>query len=299
MKLNEFLTNKNVDSALVELVELLAKQSQVIKRGFLGHTEDVAGTINIYGEEQLVLDKWADEVIISSLQKSKLARWISSEEQPEVIEIEDAKHNFGITLDPLDGSSLIPVNLTVGTIIGIYPGEVLHPGKNMISAMYFLYGPLTTLTISIAGGVHDFVLDRNNEYILQKENLTIPDGKIYASGALRKDWLPEHITYINQLEEEGYKLRYSGSFVADVHQILHKGGIFAYPAYKGKESGKLRLLVEANPLGKIVTDAGGAVSNGKENILDVMPTAISNRTPIYIGGKKEIGQIEDIVKKAA
>lgn len=297
MKLDEFLKSKKVDSVLAELIELFAEQSKVIRRGFLGRTEEVAGTVNIYDEEQMALDKWADEVIINALQDSKLVHWVASEEQPEVIGIDNAKTDYGVTLDPLDGSSLIPVNLAVGTIVGVYPGHVFQPGENMLSAMYFLYGPLTTLTISIAGGVHDFVLDNNNEYLLQKENLTIPDARIYAPGALRRDWLPEHRKYIEELEAEGYKLRFSGSFAADVHQILHKGGLFTYPAYKGRESGKLRLLFEANPMGKIVTDAGGAVSNGRMNLLKRTPTAVSERTPIYIGGKKEINRIEEIMNK--
>jgi fructose-1,6-bisphosphatase I len=297
VKLDEFLKSKEVGDVLAELIELFAEQSKSIRKGFLGRTEEVAGTINIYDEEQMALDKWADEVIINALKETKLVHWVASEEQPEVIEVSDAKSDYGVTLDPLDGSSLIPVNLAVGTIVGIYPGHVFQPGENMLAAMYFLYGPLTTLTLSIKSKVHDFVLDNNNEYLLQKENLTIPDAKIYAPGALRRDWLPEHAEYINQLEAEGYKLRFSGSFAADVHQILHKGGLFTYPAYKGKETGKLRLLFEANPMGKIVTDAGGAVSNGKQNLLKTTPTAVSNRTPIYVGGKKEIKKIEEIMNK--
>jgi fructose-1,6-bisphosphatase I len=297
VKLDEFLESRKVDGALAELVVLLAEQSKVIRKGFLGRTEEVSGTINIYDEEQMALDKWADEVLIAALREARLARWIASEEQSEIIEVGDVKYDFGVTLDPLDGSSLIPVNLAVGTIVGVYPGNVLQPGENMLSAMYFLYGPLTTLTISIGGGVHDFVLDNRDEYILQKENLAIPEGKIYAPGALRRDWLPEHAEYISELEAEGYKLRFSGSFAADVHQILHKGGLFTYPAYRGKETGKLRLLFEANPMGKIVTDAGGAVSNGRQNLLKRTPTAVSERTPVYIGGRREIERIEEIMNR--
>jgi fructose-1,6-bisphosphatase I len=144
--------------------------------------------------------------------------------------------------------------------------------------------------------VHEFVLNDNDDFVLQQDNVKIPNGKIYAPGALRKDYLPGHKEFIEKLEEDGYKLRYSGSFVADVHQILHKGGVFTYPGFKGREQGKLRLLFECNPMGMIVTEAGGSVSTGKENILNIQPTAVDNRVPIYVGGKSEISLIENYIK---
>ncbi len=240
----------------------------------------------------MALDKWADEVLINGLKSSRLVRYIATEEQPDIIEIDKPKNQFGVVIDPLDGSSLIDVNLAVGTIVGIYPGHVLEKGENMLAAMYILYGPLTTLTLTTGNGVHDFVMDEKGAFILTQRDVKIPDGKLYAPGALRKDYLPEHAKFIESLEAEGYKLRFSGSFVADMHQILHKGGVFTYPGFKGKEKGKLRLLFEANPMGKIITEAGGAISNGKINILSIKPEAIDELTPIYAGGKKEISLIE-------
>jgi fructose-1,6-bisphosphatase I len=243
----------------------------------------------------MALDKWADDVIINELKRTRLARWVSSEEQPGIIEIANPENEFGIVIDPLDGSSLIDVNLAVGTIIGIYPGSVLEPGNTMLAAMYILYGPLTTLTFSAGSGVHDFVMDENGEFNLTEENIRIPEGKLYAPGALRKDYLPEHAAFIEKLETEGYKLRFSGSFVADMHQILHKGGLFTYPGFRGKEDGKLRLLFEANPIGKIITDAGGRISNGRTDILSLKPESINQQTPVYAGGKREIGMIEKLM----
>lgn len=243
----------------------------------------------------MALDKWADEILINGLKKTRLVRFIATEEQPEIIEIENPENQFGIVIDPLDGSSLIDVNLAVGTIIGIYPGSVLTPGNMMIAAMYILYGPLTTLTLTTGNGVHDFVMDEKGGFTLTQKDVKIPDEKIYAPGALRRDYLPQHAKFIESLEKEGYKLRFSGSFVADMHQILHKGGVFTYPGSKGKENGKLRLLFEANPMGKIITEAGGAISNGKVDILSIRPDAIDVRTPIYAGGKKEIKLIEELL----
>lgn len=270
------------------------EQSKVIKSGFL-RGQGKAGTKNIYGEEQMALDKWADDVLIRGLKKSGLVRYIATEEQPGIIEIENPKNEFGVVIDPLDGSSLIDVNLAVGTIAGIFPGNVLEKGETMLAALYILYGPLTTLTLTAGGGVHDFVMDEKGEFILLQKDVRIPDGKIYAPGALRKDYLPQHSEFIESLEKEGYKLRFSGSFVADVHQILHKGGVFTYPGFKGNEKGKLRLLFEANPIGKIVSEAGGAISNGRTNILSIKPEAVDERTPVYVGGRKEISLIEKLM----
>jgi len=295
MRLNDFLVSQGTEKNLTELILFLATQACQVKKGFLGNclkTTVDEQTRNVYGEEQLALDKYADGVFVSGLKKSRLVRYIATEEQDQLIEVDAPKNNFGVVIDPLDGSSLIDVNLCVGSIIGIYPGHVLSEGAKMVAALYILYGPLTLLTFTTGKGVHEFVLDETGEFMLKDRDIKIPEGKIYAPGALRKEYLPAHARWIEHLEQSGYKLRFSGCFVADVHQILHKGGVFTYPGIKGKEKGKLRLLYEANPMGKIIAEAGGAISNGRRNILDITPQAISDITPIYVGGKKEIALIE-------
>jgi fructose-1,6-bisphosphatase I len=300
MRLADFLVSEGTDTKLAELILFLAKQSLIVKKGFLstsGKSPAGESTRNVYGEEQMPLDKFADGVFISGLRESRLVRAIASEEQERVIEIENPKNNFGVVMDPLDGSSLIDVNLAIGTIIGICPGNVLDKGSRLIAALYILYGPLTTLTYTTGKGVHEFVLDDTAEFVLRHRDLRIPEGKIYAPGALRKDYLPAHARWIEHLEQSGYKLRFSGCFVADAHQILHKGGVFTYPGIKGKEKGKLRLLYEANPMGKLICEAGGAVSNGKGTILDIQPDAINQITPVYIGGKNEIALIEKFMRE--
>jgi fructose-1,6-bisphosphatase I len=295
MHLKEFLIRSGTDKDLMELILFLATQVHQVRKGFITTVRKIPveeQTVNTFGEEQMALDIYADAVFISSLKNSRLVRYIATEEQRSIIEVENAKNDFGVVIDPLDGSSLIDVNLCVGSIIGIYPGNVLAKGSSMIAALYFLYGPLTTLTFTTGSGVHEFALDEKGNFRLKHQDMKIPDGKIYAPGALRKDYLPAHTKWIETLEQEGYKLRFSGCFVADVHQILHKGGVFTYPGFRGKENGKLRLLYEANPMGRIIHEAGGAVSNGKTDILSIMPESIADRTPIYIGSKREIGMIE-------
>ncbi|MDO9538303.1 MAG: class 1 fructose-bisphosphatase [Thermoplasmata archaeon] len=288
MRLEEHLSGCEPD--LAKLILKIADSCKTIKSGFMSR-QSCSDTENVYGERQMALDKWADEVLIADLKASGLVKYLASEEQPEILEF-DSAGNFGVTMDPLDGSSLIGVNLAVGTIIGIYRGNVLAPGNTMVGAMYVLYGPLTTLTYTVKKGVHEFVLDASGDFVLQKENIRIPDGKIFAPGALRKEYLPGHLKWIEALEADGYKIRFSGSFVADVHQILHKGGVFTYPGYQGNENGKLRLLFEANPMGFIIIQAGGAASHGMGDILEVIPVKVSQRIPIYIGGIKEIDLIE-------
>jgi len=295
MKLEDFLIDAGTEKNLSELILFFSKETQHVKKGFLASSlkrSPDEQTRNVYGEEQMALDKYADGVFIAGLKRTRLVRYIATEEQDQIIEIENPKNNFGVVIDPLDGSSLINVNLAIGSIIGIYPGHVLSKGNTMVAALYILYGPLTILTLTTGKGVHEFVLDDTGEFILKDRDIKIPDGKIYSPGALRKDYLPAHARWIEGMEKEGYKLRFSGCFVADVHQILHKGGVFTYPGFKGKEKGKLRLLYEANPMGMIIHAAGGAVSNGRSDILSLTPQANNDITPIYIGGKKEIALIE-------
>ena len=288
MQLHEHI--QSYDKDIQKTILSIAEASKTITRGFVTR-QRVTSTTNVYGEKQVAMDKWADELLINELGKKGVVNSITTEEQPEILEF-DSDTDIGLAIDPLDGSSLIGINLTVGTIIGIYHGDALRPGREMAGAMYILYGPLTVLVYSLGEGVHEFVLNDEDEYVLQEENIHIPKGNIYAPGALRSEWLPYHTKWIEQLESEGYKVRYSGSFVADVHQILHKGGVFTYPAYKDKEKGKLRLLYECVPMGYIVSQAGGAASDGERDILSIQPESIQQRTPIYIGGRREIQLIE-------
>ncbi|HII98252.1 MAG TPA: fructose-1,6-bisphosphatase [Methanoregula sp.] len=295
MQLKEFLKQAGTDKNLMELILFLSTQVHLVRKGFLTTVKKIpveAQTVNTFGEEQMALDIYADAVFISGLKNSRLVRYIATEEQRTIIEVENPRNDFGVVIDPLDGSSLIDVNLCVGSIIGIYPGTVLEKGSSMIAALYFLYGPLTTLTLTTGRGVHEFAMNEDGEFMLKHRDMKIPEGKIYAPGALRRDYLPAHTKWIEHLEADGYKLRFSGCFVADVHQILHKGGVFSYPAFRGKENGKLRLLYEANPMGKIIHEAGGAISNGTMDILQITPAAIEDRTPLYVGSKREIGLIE-------
>ena len=277
-----------------KLILLVAETAKTVRRGFLDHTH-FSGTKNIYDEEQLALDKWADEVFTQAFEKSMLVRNVASEEQGEINQIVKSQGSWGVTMDPLDGSSCVATNLSVGTIVGMFnEGDVMEQGNRMDAACYVLYGPLTTFVYAYKGkGCHEFVLDeKKNKFVLRQESIKIPEGKIYGTGALRKDFIPQHEKAIAALEKEGYKVRFSGSFTADVNQVLHYGGLFTYPASKKDANGKLRLLFEANPVAFLIKEAGGSSFSGKQGILDITPHTLSQRTPVYVGDRKTIALVK-------
>jgi fructose-1,6-bisphosphatase I len=284
-----------VDSDVGRLIRIVAEGSKKVQREFASHCGST-DTKNVYGESQIEMDKWADSVFLEAFEASGIVRNVASEEQGEITEITKAQGSWGITIDPLDGSSCVKTNLAVGTIVGMFnEGNVMEKGARMDAACFVLYGPLTTLTYAARGwGTHEFVLC-NNEFILRKESMKIPDCGVYSPGGLPHKWTPEHTAYIKELEKRGFKLRYSGSLTADFNQILHYGGVFTYPALEGKPEGKLRLLFEANPLTFIAEEAGGLGSDGTKSVREVIPQKISQRVPFYIGSRGLVMLAEKMV----
>jgi len=284
----DHLKAQGVDRDLSRIMAILADRSRAVQKAFFSHS-GVAQTKNIHGEQQMELDTYADSVFLRAMEKSLLVRTVASEEQDDIVEIVKAKGSYGVTLDPLDGSSLIKTNLAVGTIAGFFnEGDVMERGSRMDAAMYILYGPITSLIYTAKNGVHEFVMSSSGKFKLRRENITMPDGKIYCPGGLRAEWPERHKGFINDLEKQGYKLRFSGGFVPDFQQILSYGGIFTYPALYNAPSGKFRLVFEANPMALIAEQAGGEGTNGIGKLHDLKPESLSQRTPLYVGGKKEI-----------
>jgi len=285
---------ENVDSELASLILKLSTIAKVISDE-LPYRRGKANTENVFGEVQLVADKWADQYITSELRKSGMVKTLVSEEQPEIVKLNETG-TFNITLDPLDGSSNIESNNPVGIIIGIYKKDLPTQGKNMVAAMYILYGPVITLVYAVPNSVNEFINTKRG-FILKAENIKLPEpGILYGVGGLKKEWLPKFKSYIESLEAKGQKLRYGGSFVGDMNQILHYGGIFAYPELTTKPNGKLRLLVESNTLSYVIKQAGGASTNGKCSILEIEPESITQRVPTYIGNKDLIEKLEKILQ---
>lgn len=295
--LREYLDSAGCEPMLADLIELIAVQAAPIRGAFIDN-QSYAGTENTSGEEQAALDVWSDDHLTKIIEESGLVRELASEEKADVLKFPDSRGEYAVVMDPLDGSSLIQVNLCVGTIIGIYDnGKALSRGEELRAAMYMLYGPMTVLVISAGKGVYTFAMDKSGTYMMLEGPVRMPEGKIYGSGGLNKDWTEKHRKFIESIEEEGGKLRYSGSFVADFHQILKYGGLYCYPATIGNDKGKLRLVYEANPIGFLAKQAGGAISDGYGNLLEKTPEKPDHKTPIYVGSSGLIKRLEDIFRE--
>jgi len=290
--LRQHLRDQNISGNLVHLLCEIAEASKyvinAIRTGDLG----VAGTSNLYGEEQLALDVLSDRIIRKRLQHSGVVCNIASEEMEEIFQVSSNPQGmFSVAYDPLDGSSLVDVNLAVGTIVGIYQGcELLQPGRNMVGALYILYGPRVSMVYSVGKGVFEFTMNHLMEYTLTREHIQMqPAGDIYLPGGLRKKYCEGNKRFIRYLEEKGAKLRYSGGFVPDINQVLVKGkGVFMYPALTDSPNGKLRMLFELNPMAFLIEQAGGAATNGQTPILDIVPESLDQRSPIYIGCREDV-----------
>lgn len=282
-------TLSGMDKGLKELIIKIATVSADMRAVFPSQ-RGAAGSKNVYGEIQQKLDVWADEVLTKEILATGQAKAVLSEEQEEATMGEG---RYIVTMDPLDGSSNIKSNNMFGTIIGIYDGgEILQPGKNLKVAFYVMYGPLTTITMASDKGVVEYVYDdADKNYYQSKEGIKLPEpGKLYSMGGANDGWSKENLALMDSFFKQKLKLRYGGAFVGDINQIVTYGGIFFYPANEKKTNGKLRLVIECNPMAYIITKAGGAATDGKQNILDIQPTEIAHRTPIYIGNKALVSQ---------
>ena len=280
-----------VEVELRRLIWQIAVVGKYISAKIHESNRKLAGLKNVYGEEQLALDRVSDEILKTKLQHSGFVSHYASEELEDIVAIGNGSEKYIVTADPLDGSSLVDTNLAIGTIIGIHRKSIFDTGRNsMVAALYITYGPLITMIYSAGKGAHEFVLDREGEYVLSEENIRLKEkGSIFSPGGLRKDWTDAHLKFIDKLEADGYKLRYSGGFVPDINQVIIKrGGVFTYPALRKSPQGKLRLLFELQPMAFIVEQAGGKATDGKEDILSLQVISINQRSPIYIGSTTEV-----------
>ena len=287
------LMKSGIEMGLASIIYEVGVASKYVNHAMRTGDLGLAGTSNLYGEDQLALDVVADEIIKDRLDHTGRVSRIISEEQSEIVIFERQSRlgGYSVCYDPLDGSSLVDVNLSVGTIVAIYAGDdPLQSGHHQVGAMYVLYGPRTTLVYGAGNGVHEFTLNSLGEYVLTQEYIQVKArGRIFSPGGIRRDYLPEHEEIVKQLEDDGYKLRYSGGFVPDINQILLKGGgLFMYPATTKAEHGKLRLPFELNPMAYLIELAGGAASDGRRPILELECYDLDQRSPVYIGSREEV-----------
>lgn len=296
--------------------------SSGVNRGALAGVLGSAGSENVQGETQKKLDILSNEVMIQSLEWTGHLGAMGSEEMEEIYPIPEAypRGKYLILFDPLDGSSNIDVNISVGTIFSIlhcpegvdYPTEkdFLQSGVRQVAAGYALYGPSTMLVITTGNGVNGFTLEPGvGEFVLTHPNMKIPEEtqEFAINASNSRFWEPAMQQYIEDClsgsegpRGKNFNMRWVASMVAEVHRILVRGGVFAYPkdTKDPTKAGKLRLMYEANPMSMIVEQAGGISSTGYENIMDVNPTDLHQRVPVILGSKKEVETILDYHKKA-
>ena len=326
--LGEFIINKQSEfkyssgelTRLINSIRLAGKivNHEVNKAGLV----DILGTAgeeNIQGEDQQKLDVYANEVFIKNLVNREIVCGIASEEEDDFISIQGNnnknENKYVVLMDPLDGSSNIDVNVSVGTIFSIYRRitpvgtpvtieDFLQPGKNQVAAGYIVYGTSTMIVYSTGHGVNGFTLNPAiGTYYLSHPNMQFPDkGYIYSVNEGNYVHFPKGVKeYIKYCQEEKddrpYTSRYIGSLVSDFHRNMIKGGIYFYPSTSKSPNGKLRLLYECNPMAFLAERAGGKASDGFNRILDIKPTELHQRVPFFCGNKDMVETLETFMKK--
>ena len=307
-------------SSLLYDVALVAKIiARETTRAGLVEILGMAGKVNVQGEEQMKLDVFANEAMIRMNSFTGRLAVMASEEMEDIITIpkEYEAGKYVAVFDPLDGSSNIDVNVSIGTIFGIYhrvstegPGtlaDCLQKGRRLAAAGYVIYGASTMMVYTTGNGVHGFTLERSmGEFLLSHPNIHVPaEPKYYsANHGHEQNWSSgvKHFTsWLQGLDQEAPRKplssRYIGSSVADFHRNLLKGGIFYYPADAKRPNGKLRLLYEAIPLAFISEHAGGRASDGHRNILDIQPESLHQRTPLFVGNRELVEQAEKFISR--
>jgi fructose-1,6-bisphosphatase I len=298
---------------LIEVVARACKRIAIaVNKGALGDVLGSAGTDNVQGEVQKKLDVISNEVLIEANEWGGHLAAMASEEMDSIHIVPNRypQGEYMLLFDPLDGSSNIDVNVSIGTIFsvlrkvgharGIAEEDFLQPGRHQAAAGYCVYGPQTTLVLTVGNGVAVFTLDRETgSWVLTQPQLSIPqDTQEFAINMSNmRHWAPPVTRYIGDClagrtgpRGKDFNMRWVGSMVADVHRILTRGGIFLYPwdAREPDKPGKLRLMYEANPMAFLVEQAGGAATDGRQRILDIVPTKLHQRVSVLLGSRNEV-----------
>ncbi len=307
-----------LDDDLLRLLEGVATACKIIgdgvNKGGLAGVLGSAGSENVQGETQKKLDIIANDVLLESMARSGTVAAMGSEELDDISPVPAAQRGrYLLVFDPLDGSSNIDVNVSIGTIFSVLrasdgeptAADFLQPGSAQVAAGYCVYGPQTTLVLTTGDGVDAFTLDRDvGEFILSGERLQIPaDTREFAINAsYMRHWEAPVRRYIDEClagssgaRGEDFNMRWVASMVADAHRVMSRGGIFMYPVDQRMHdkgvAGKLRLLYEANPMALVVEQAGGAASTGRGRILDIRPDSLHQRVPVILGSRNEVERV--------
>ncbi|RME28601.1 MAG: class 1 fructose-bisphosphatase [Deltaproteobacteria bacterium] len=303
-------------ATLLQQVSLAARMvSSRVNRAGLAGMLGATGEVNVQGEFVQKLDEYANNTFKKALEHPGVVAAIASEEDERPFYPPDRFRSgrYVFCMDPLDGSSNIDVNATIGTIFAIFRrrspegtragmDDILRSGRDIVAAGYVIYGSGTVLVIAAGSGVHGFTLDPNvGEFFLSHPDIRLaPSARTYSiNEGYAASWDPRLRQWIEGLKSsgDGWKARYIGSLVADFHRNLLKGGIFLYPATRSSPQGKLRLLYEAMPLAFIAEAAGGAATDGHRPILDLEATALHQRAPLFIGNREEVAAVTELLSQ--
>ena len=311
--------NNSIPAELRLLIEVLARACKTIShsvgKGALGDVLGAAESENVQGEIQKKLDIISNEILLQANEWGGHLAAMASEEMETIHPIPNRypMGEYMLLFDPLDGSSNIDVNVSIGTIFSVLKApegmatpteeDFLQPGTKQVAAGYAVYGPQTVLVLTTGNGVHGFTLDREmGSWVMTQRNIQIPaDTAEYAINASNsRHWYAPVTRYVTELEagktgprEKNFNMRWIASMVADVHRILNRGGIFMYPADQREpdKPGKLRLMYEANPMALLIEQAGGAATDGKQRILDIQPTKLHQRVAVFLGSRNEVERV--------
>ncbi|MEG0967241.1 MAG: class 1 fructose-bisphosphatase [Pseudomonas sp.] len=305
---------------LIEVVARACKEiSHNVSKGALGGVLGSMGTENVQGEVQKKLDVISNDILLEANEWGGHLAGMASEEMDNAYQIPGKypKGAYLLVFDPLDGSSNIDVNVSVGTIFSVLrcPNEYLsqneslneqaflQPGTKQVAAGYAIYGPQTMLILTLGNGVKGFTLDRElGSFVLTHENIQVPEttAEFAINMSNQRHWEAPVKRYVGELLEgetgplkKNYNMRWIASMVADVHRILTRGGLFMYPrdAREPSKPGKLRLMYEANPMSFIIEQAGGASTDGRQRILDIQPESLHQRVAVFLGSKQEVERV--------
>ncbi|MBQ9682389.1 MAG: class 1 fructose-bisphosphatase [Neisseriaceae bacterium] len=300
---------ETLSAIIAACVQISAKTRQGALSGVLGE----AGSGNIQGEAQKKLDVIANDILINALRQTPTVAGIASEEEDNFVETNE-HGEYLVLFDPLDGSSNIDVNISVGTIFSVlkkpYSGSLktddfLQNGRNQLAAGYVLYGVQTQLVFTAKHGVFGFTLNEQNQFILTKDMFRLPEStaEFAINMSNQRHWDKPMQNYIAELlagkdgvRGKNYNMRWVASMVAEVHRILTRGGVFMYPFDKRDPAkpGKLRLMYEANPMSLLIEQSGGMSSNAQQNILDIQPTGLHQRVAVILGAKEEVERVNQL-----
>ncbi|NRP37791.1 MULTISPECIES: class 1 fructose-bisphosphatase [unclassified Marinobacterium] len=319
--LSSFLKHNKTDADLVEVIEVLMiackEVALQLREGALAGVLGTSTLTNVQGETQKKLDIVSNDIIKKVLLDNRLVRGVASEEEEEPV-WGSRDGRYLVTFDPLDGSSNIDINVSVGTIFSIIEApkpwakqdtnEFLQPGRKQVAAGYVLYGPSAVLALTTGSGVNMFTLAHTGDFILTEESVKIPEetSEFSINMSNKRHWEPQMQEYIDDLllgeegpREKNYNMRWVASMVAEVHRLLTRGGIFTYPwdSRDPSKPGKLRLMYEGNPMSFLIEQAGGVASTCYEEIMDLSPEHIHQRVSVALGSKQEVEMLKAYHRK--